>query len=411
MGDIYLFMVDSLRVDFTEDLFDNFESSDKAVSNFDYSLPAHNGLLTLNRSWDVTTFSTNSRLDIPTAGSLFSEEGYRTVMISRNGYFRPEYGFNDFDEEHLLKSYWMKLWSEDFKKIRNKDEDFRDKALTLLKNVPKNPVLLKDCFSWLMYKLESDFDIGDSGSNQTLEIMDNDRDEDQFFAVNIDEVHWPRFPPYIWCIRKGEFSFIFNELRWFFGDNSKEGTINDERKIEVQRKGYKLAAKYIEEKLVPWIEKNTSEEDIIIITSDHGELLGEDSLIGHHFGCRPEQFHVPFFYKGDVDFPDFFGLDQLTNYLLEREKRKEEFSFDEEYYLYSYSGHGIGKWSEDQKALINEEIRKVIFEESDKIEFFEPFTNSKKEAVETSEIPEPERKEDFEPDDEVKSKLRDLGYI
>ncbi|MAE69134.1 MAG: hypothetical protein CME06_01550 [Gemmatimonadetes bacterium] len=50
-------------------------------------------------------------------------------------------------------------------------------------------------------------------------------------------------------------------------------------------------------RLLDWIDEALGEETIVIVTSDHGELLGEDGLIGHEYGLSQALIHVPLFVR------------------------------------------------------------------------------------------------------------------
>lgn len=48
-------------------------------------------------------------------------------------------------------------------------------------------------------------------------------------------------------------------------------------------------------RLLRWIEDNLGEDTIVILTSDHGEELGEEGRVGHEFGLSQTLIHVPLF--------------------------------------------------------------------------------------------------------------------
>jgi hypothetical protein len=47
------------------------------------------------------------------------------------------------------------------------------------------------------------------------------------------------------------------------------------------------------EKLLRWIDERFGKQAVVIITSDHGEELGEDGRVGHEFGLAQSLIHVP----------------------------------------------------------------------------------------------------------------------
>ncbi|MCK4511859.1 sulfatase, partial [bacterium] len=52
------------------------------------------------------------------------------------------------------------------------------------------------------------------------------------------------------------------------------------------------------EELLSWIGERFGDDAIVIITSDHGEELGEEGRVGHEYGLSQRLIHVPLFVKG-----------------------------------------------------------------------------------------------------------------
>jgi len=59
----------------------------------------------------------------------------------------------------------------------------------------------------------------------------------------------------------------------------------------------KLACEYLVRMIYPLITKYDGE---IIVTSDHGELFGEDNKFGHGISSHPKQLEVPLLYRPDL---------------------------------------------------------------------------------------------------------------
>ena len=52
------------------------------------------------------------------------------------------------------------------------------------------------------------------------------------------------------------------------------------------------------EVLLRWIDERYGEDAVVIVTSDHGEELGEEGRIGHEYGLSQGILHVPLFARG-----------------------------------------------------------------------------------------------------------------
>jgi len=50
--------------------------------------------------------------------------------------------------------------------------------------------------------------------------------------------------------------------------------------------------------LLSWIGKRFGDEAVVIVTSDHGEELGEDGRVGHEYGLEQRLLHVPLWIRG-----------------------------------------------------------------------------------------------------------------
>jgi hypothetical protein len=127
MGDFYLVIIDCLRQDYSGDMFPEMERSDQVVSNFAKSLPSHNALLTEKKAEEVGTLGAQGKVETDTIATAFSEEGFRTVSVSTNGFFQPNFGFDDFDE-HFDFENSVPFNQERFEEIRHEHGSFRDSA-------------------------------------------------------------------------------------------------------------------------------------------------------------------------------------------------------------------------------------------------------------------------------------------
>lgn len=52
------------------------------------------------------------------------------------------------------------------------------------------------------------------------------------------------------------------------------------------------------ERLLQWIDERFGDDAVVIVTSDHGEELGEEGRVGHEYGLSQGLIHVPLFVRG-----------------------------------------------------------------------------------------------------------------
>lgn len=72
-------------------------------------------------------------------------------------------------------------------------------------------------------------------------------------------------------------------------------------------------------RLLTWIDERYGEDAVIIVTSDHGEELGEAGRVGHEYGLSQTLLHVPLFVRspalsaGTVD--EVVNIQHLYNFI------------------------------------------------------------------------------------------------
>ncbi len=136
--------------------------------------------------------------------------------------------------------------------------------------------------------------------------LDQNYAGDPFFMFLHYTVHWPYDPPepffssFLGEISRKEVKGVRRDVY----DLIAEG-ISD-REIEVLRSLYDGEVNYIDSCLGQLIEHLKSldifDNTLLVITSDHGDLLGEHGLLHHHFALYEPLIKVPLILK----FPDLF---------------------------------------------------------------------------------------------------------
>jgi hypothetical protein len=69
---------------------------------------------------------------------------------------------------------------------------------------------------------------------------------------------------------------------------------------EVLRDHYDGELRWVDlnlDRLLGWIDQRFGDDAIVIITSDHGEELGEEGRVGHEYGLAQRLIHVPLFIR------------------------------------------------------------------------------------------------------------------
>jgi len=232
------------------------------------------------------------RIDKPILKSLISvllkKQGYHTVLISANELVQPNFGFVGFEEIYNL------FWAP--KKIlslgdRNKLEKYSMGKLKYL-FTPINLLihgefnLLQKAFSELVYQRRilaflKRYPL-EKGVSTAISVLDSlDLEERNFIFINLIEVHEP-------------YSTKYHSLG---GMNSTLTGQVTEDLIQDWQSGYVKETKYLANKLRKLLhilqKKGILHNSLLIVTSDHGQLLGEEDRIGHGVFLDDELTRVP----------------------------------------------------------------------------------------------------------------------
>ncbi len=318
---IIIIIVDTLRKDYSKPLEDaltkiGFVSHENAIAPAPWTVPTHasifTGLYPLYHGAHETKESEKKveRLNIKLkkTDNLLSIElqelGYVTYLLSTNVQVSPLFGFKGFDHFYVATARFSLFLSIEDKyiihKIINELESDKNINLNLVK------ALIKDRRYSLVLKGAMDKIIGssvywynerirkcslDKGAKEMVrnfnKIWSNQNQKDaKFIFINLMEMHEPYF--------KGH-----NMLKHFVM-NLNGGKI-DPACLQKCKENYPRAVEYVTKNILDMVKilkrKGTFENSLIIVTSDHGQLLGEHNRIGHGTFLYDELLRVPFMIK------------------------------------------------------------------------------------------------------------------
>jgi len=266
------------------------------------------------------------RKDLVSLPLILNLSSYKTFAISSNPIISQETGFNVGFQYflNLPKKFSInknpldiqtriserKLWEEFKKDVKNplfnkRHEIFLD-CLFALKNFKKS--VTQYSFPYTQKTLEL-----------ATRIWKN-IDKPIFIFLNLMENHDKYIPPPSYRNKFGKYSN--NEMlqqKWWKHYYEKNMS---QREIEVARILYDEEVFTVDELIYKFIcklkkiDKNRFDNAIIIITSDHGEALGEWSHWGHMFSVYPETIRIPLiikFPKNSISKGEFNNLVMLQD--------------------------------------------------------------------------------------------------
>jgi hypothetical protein len=213
---------------------------------------------------------------------VFASDYYKTDFIR----FNERFGVDRFEFKNLVPQLYLPPFMQN---VLN----YRTHALVSLPVLnPSTPINVGFDSFQLMEK--------HNDMAAMLDVLSYDGEQPHFYLLNVGETHYPYALPLEsesdWPRLHGVHG-IFKHLDDHLGTNVKdkkeEQKFFDQKKLNELRQRQVTAVKYLDglfERLYDLVPPNT----YITITSDHGELFGEDGYFGHGPIMHDKVFEVPF---------------------------------------------------------------------------------------------------------------------
>jgi arylsulfatase A-like enzyme len=295
---------------------------EKAISVSSWTLPVHGSLFTgLYPSTHGLMVSKDALPDdLPTLATQLKSQGYQTASFSNNPYIsditKLTKGF-DRVEDLWRVSKPHGIERKKISKIKEKLERFGSPAEPLIWMIS---YLQRIRSIWKRRKNEQD-----NGAHLANEKIASwlqevwDRSKPFFIYVNYMETHEPYNPPSSYQRR-----FMpkrYSPLRVARVGNQESILKRNARRrlqdLEILRALYDGEIGYLDSKigeLLDFIDSmGIMDETVIIITSDHGDSLGEHNQIGHRVALYDELLHVPLVIRYKPYFPSGTRIGQQVS--------------------------------------------------------------------------------------------------
>jgi len=293
---VVLIVLDTVRADhlkrygyyrdtmpFLEDWISDSLVAEHAVSPAGWTPPAHASILSGKTvslhgvHQGLKSFVTKPRKDVVWLPELLSEEGYYCVGVTANQLALPkrDIGFDRVYAPH----------HREFKHACA----LIDSALPFFIHISERSQL---CLPYLRA----------DGIVSIVKRGVPEGDYPLFLFVNFLDAHYPYNPPSEALKSLGISSDYELFPRYYVKDEdyrryivsfpkNKKKTVNDLYDGELRWLDTQLR------ELLTWIDSYLGNDTIVIITSDHGEELGEDGRLGHRYGLSQTLLHVPLFVR------------------------------------------------------------------------------------------------------------------
>lgn len=298
MQNVVFIVMDSLRrdklevyndeVDFTENI-DGFAKDatvfDDVVAQSCWTLPSHASMFTGMYPWEHGATQRNLNLDVEEdlLVERFNEEGYDTACFSINGFLKDHSGLVEgFDK---VENFGL---SDKFEFV-NKIEGLVEKWLQTESRFKKTLLSMGDTI----------FHYWGSEMRETEEVLDSAEefieDSENFFVfMNLMDAHEPYHPPKDYKKKHVEKNSICQDPTDYY--SGKKDVDFDE-----VHEHYNASVDYMDDQIGRFFEylkeNNLWEDTTVILTSDHGQMLGEEQHYGHQYSLHEKLTSVPLIAK------------------------------------------------------------------------------------------------------------------
>jgi arylsulfatase A-like enzyme len=286
---------------------DDVTTATRAYTPAPWTLPSHASLFTGTYPSKHGAHAGHKRLDetYATLAELLADEGYETVAISNNTWVSEEFGFGrGFETFHKT---WQYVQSEtDLGRIA-RTRDGVDKLRGVLGALFEgNPAtnLANAVYGQFFRRRDDD---GAARTNAWVDDWLTERDDSRpfFLFVNYLEPHLEYRPPERHAREQLPDGVSYDEAMavpqeaWAY--IAGEADIS-EAEFEILRGLYRAEISYLGDRvedLVAALERaGEFEETLFVLTSDHGENVGEHGLMDHQYSLYETLTHVPLFLTG-----------------------------------------------------------------------------------------------------------------
>lgn len=316
---VVLIVMDTARARTTFELFRDNKDKNASHSISDYSqftqafssapwtLPSHASLFTGTTPSKHGAHAGHKQLDnaLITLPEIVQREGYETVAVSNNTWISEEFGFGS-GFETFYKTWQYVQSNTDLGRIARQEEGL-DKLTEATKALfDGNPLtnLTNAIYGQFFRKIDDD---GATRSNAWINNWLTSRDNSRpfFLFINYLEPHLEYRPLKSHAkehLPEGvsyEKAMEVSQDAWGYIAGTVEITDTD---FEILRALYRAEISYVEEQIEEIVHllkaENEWEETLFIITSDHGENIGDHGLMDHQYALYDTLLHVPLLING-----------------------------------------------------------------------------------------------------------------
>jgi arylsulfatase A-like enzyme len=257
-----------------------------AFSTANWSIPTHasmlSGLYLSQHRLENVNGDREFNENIVTLPHALRDVGYRTVAFSENQLFSPRHHFDCFDEFYEIERVMQaKSLTRFIRRSSKRPKGFWRLAGRYLRKMMAPRLSLNAMYNWI------------AGGDETRPF---------FLMVNLSSAHYGWAPPPDLALRflgpqlRHLSSEDFTTLKPFEYNSGKRRPTEVQR--QVWRKLYDAAISHLDREVGRFLRRLRCwrgwDRTIIVVTADHGEMLGEyRGIVGHTLSLHDNLIHVP----------------------------------------------------------------------------------------------------------------------
>lgn len=314
-------------------------SFEYCIAPANWSLPSHASIFTGEYPHEHHVYNYHQKIESLPLVNAFSDHGYQTFGISSNSYFNIHRNFHThFDNFYDVRRPINPLGLDPIMSYMNKKSKQNNKKIAYLKvfeEVIKHPrplISFKNYLQTIAQHLEldkynnylagtpesEDYGSFTNASHRSISVMEDlfkkqiDNREPFFVFSNFMDCHYPYEPPTscLNAVSDGEYDrgdiLSLNPdigFHWEFLDQYYNNNNNiDEGDLDIVRSAYYAEAYSLDEHISRIFnlldEYELRNDTLVVITADHGEVLGESDLrgersMGHLDSLSKHLWNVP----------------------------------------------------------------------------------------------------------------------
>ena len=264
------------------------------VSPAGYTLPAHASMFTGLLPSEHCTDNENQRLDdrFETLAERLDAAGWRTFLFSANPHVTASPSRNLAQGFATTEHPWSERWIEEARRLTREKIDPEDRSSELPDRLESGALT-----AWT---LKASGELAQRAVIDWLESTDSERP--WFVFVNYMEAHRPLIPPrrYRELMLEPaavEHSYAVDrswlpmwEYTFGLGDYSRA-------ELAVTRATYDATIRQLDDLFANLLsaleERGYLEDTVVVLTADHGELLGEHHMLDHQYALHEPLLRVP----------------------------------------------------------------------------------------------------------------------